>query len=114
MLRMTLKPPRRLRREPRTSIALGIELDCTVTPLRAEASTVTAVVNAREVISDGVCSSNSATDTSDVDCGFKKFFTPPNVTDPLPPIGAPYVHGRAVYYHVKSWANAAGKPDQQT
>ena len=54
---------------------------------------VSVAVNAREVESDGVCTSGLATDTTDVDCGFKTYFT----SDPQLPKGAAYAHGRSVY-----------------
>ncbi len=55
---------------------------------------VSVAVNAREVESDGVCTSGLATDTTDVDCGFKTYFS----SDPQLPKGAAYAHGRSVYY----------------
>ena len=48
--------------------------------------------------------SGLATDTSDVDCGFKTYFS----SDPLLPKGVPDVHGRSVYYHTKSWRDSTG------
>lgn len=57
---------------------------------------LTAVVNAREAISDGLCS-GGATNTSDVDCGFQDPFS----SDPNPPKAAAYAHGRGVYYHIR-------------
>jgi hypothetical protein len=57
---------------------------------------VNVAVNAREVESDGVCTSGIETDRTDVDCGFKKYF----LSDPQLPKGAAYAHGRSVYYRV--------------
>jgi hypothetical protein len=75
--------------------AFSILLDCLTTPA-ACGGTLQAVVNAREVISDGVCV-GGATNTNDVDCGFATYFS----TDTELPKAATYVHDRGAYYHVR-------------
>jgi hypothetical protein len=75
--------------------SFSIVLDCLTTPA-ACGGTLQAVVNAREAVSDGICS-GGATNTNDVDCGFVTYFS----TDPELPKAAAYVHGRGAYYHVR-------------
>lgn len=75
--------------------AFSIVLDCLTTP-GVCGGTLQAVVNAREAISDGICT-GGATNTNDVDCGFVTYFS----TDPALPKAAAYVHGRGAYYHVR-------------
>ena len=75
--------------------AFSIVLDCLSTT-GACGGILQAVVNAREAISDGICT-GGATNTNDVDCGFVTYFS----TDPALPKAAAYVHGRAAYYHVR-------------
>ena len=75
--------------------AFSIVLDC-LTTSGVCGGILQAVVNAREVISDGICT-GGATNTNDVDCGFVTYFS----TDPALPKAAAYVHGRGAYYHVR-------------
>jgi hypothetical protein len=75
--------------------AFSIVLDCLTTP-NACGGTLQAVVNAREAVSDGVCS-GGASNTNDVDCGFVTYFS----TDTALPKAAVYVHERGAYYHVR-------------
>ena len=74
---------------------LSVVINCEDPALQC-ANPLTAVVNAREAVSDGICTSGLATDTSDVDCGFKTYFSSPEL-----PKAAPYAHGRGAYYHIK-------------